>query len=81
MMFSHLMDEYAHDSIAGFLIGGYLRFRRIDAGADDQLLTILAPAYQPGAPQTRYASRGGKPAGSRTAQPYAAGGAAAIRAA
>lgn len=47
--------------------GGYLRFRRIYAGADDQLLTILAPAYQPGAPQTRYASRGGKPVGSRTA--------------
>ncbi|NWO55502.1 T6SS phospholipase effector Tle1-like catalytic domain-containing protein [Chromohalobacter israelensis] len=120
---SHLMDEYVHDSIAGFLPewdsrdevitylrtlvakkhvidtadlesrrgitlsdeereraayfertgrippmdelggresfllgGGYLRFRRIYAGADDQLLTLLAPKYRPGAQGPGYAS-------------------------
>lgn len=40
-----------------FLLGGgYLRFRRIYAGADDQLLTLLAPKYRPGAQGPDYAS-------------------------
>ncbi|WP_280542747.1 DUF2235 domain-containing protein [Chromohalobacter sp. 11-W] len=39
-----------------FLLGGgYLRFRRIYAGADDQLLTLLAPEYRPGTHQSGYA--------------------------
>ncbi|MFC0337345.1 hypothetical protein [Kushneria avicenniae] len=36
--------------------GGYLRFRRIYAGADDQLLAILAPEHQPGYRESLYAA-------------------------
>ena len=35
--------------------GGYFRFRRVYAGADDQLLTILAPEHQPGSGASRLA--------------------------
>ncbi|WP_445620918.1 T6SS phospholipase effector Tle1-like catalytic domain-containing protein [Kushneria sp. Sum13] len=40
--------------------GGYLRFRRIYAGADDQLLAILAPEHQPGYRESLLAANSGE---------------------